>query len=468
MKLPRLRSTFSVLLLSDCGALFTSLAVAFALRALAGGDLPLGEYIGMATFFLIFPLLYGALGAYPGVLLSPSKELKYLSIGTSLGFLCLSLLFFLGQQGTEFSRFVVLFAWLLALALVPLFRFCTRRRCSGKPWWGYPVLWLAPPGDHSPLLRLFAAYRERGLFIAATVPLTAEGAIAESGGEAGDVADDKALAALAAVHPDALAFVPAHRLPPERLQPLVLRLNRHFRHIVVRLDNAWLMQSSLRVADSPCGQVLTMRQNLLDPARMRLKRLLDLAVCLMGSVFFLLLIPLIGLYIRLGSKGPVFFRQQRIGRHGKPIQVLKFRTMVHNAHEVLAQALKENPGLRDEWAGAQKLTKDPRLTKVGKFLRRTSLDELPQIINVLKGEMSLVGPRPIVEKEIARYGDAFDLYTRVKPGITGLWQISGRNDLAYPRRVELDQYYVYNWSVWLDLYILIRTMPTVLSGKGAY
>ncbi len=495
MRLPRLRSTFTALLLSDCGALFAALALAFALRAWGGGYLPIGEYFDILPFFLIFPLLYGALGMYPGVLQSPSKELKFLTIGTCLGFLCLSFFFFLEQQGTLFSRFVVLFAWLLALVLVPLFRFFTRRNCSRRPWWGYPVIWFAPPGDHSLPLRLFSAYRERGLFIARTVPL-APGVNAKEGASHGAKAKEEAssgvnagkkdaatagngdntptaisdaeLAALADAHPGALAFVLADALPPERLQALVLRLNGHFRRIIVRLDTSWLMQSSLSVAESPCGQVLTMRQNLLDPARMRMKRFLDLVFCCIGSPFFLLLIPLIGLIIRLDSKGPVFFVQQRVGQHGRPIRVLKFRTMVHNAPEVLANALKENPDLRAEWAGAQKLAKDPRLTRAGKWLRRTSLDELPQIINVLRGDMSMVGPRPIVEKEIARYGDAFDLYSRVKPGITGLWQVSGRNDLKYARRVQLDQFYVYNWSVWLDLYILIRTGPTVISGRGAY
>jgi lipopolysaccharide/colanic/teichoic acid biosynthesis glycosyltransferase len=157
-----------------------------------------------------------------------------------------------------------------------------------------------------------------------------------------------------------------------------------------------------------------------------------------------------------------------VGQHGKSIRVYKFRTMVENSRDVLAGELRKNPALRDEWIRTRKLVRDPRLTRAGRFLRRTSLDELPQIFNVLKGDMSLVGPRPIVQKEIARYGEIFPLYTQVKPGITGLWQISGRNDVSYVRRVELDQFYVYNWSVWLDLYILIRTIPTVISGKGAY
>jgi lipopolysaccharide/colanic/teichoic acid biosynthesis glycosyltransferase len=130
--------------------------------------------------------------------------------------------------------------------------------------------------------------------------------------------------------------------------------------------------------------------------------------------------------------------------------------------------LSKNPSLREEWARDHKLKNDPRVTVVGKFLRRTSLDELPQIWNVIVGDMSFVGPRPIVAAEIGRYGEQFDVYSRVLPGITGLWQVSGRNDTSYSERVELDCYYVQNWSLWLDFHILTRTLGAVLGRKGAY
>jgi lipopolysaccharide/colanic/teichoic acid biosynthesis glycosyltransferase len=141
---------------------------------------------------------------------------------------------------------------------------------------------------------------------------------------------------------------------------------------------------------------------------------------------------------------------------------------VADAQKVLNEVPEEDPAWREKWAKDQKLGKDPRLTRVGAFLRRSSLDELPQLFNVIIGEMSLVGPRPIVENEIAKYGEAYALYSRVKPGITGLWQVSGRNDTSYGERVALDQHYVHNWSVWLDIYIIVRTIPALISGRGAY
>ena len=142
--------------------------------------------------------------------------------------------------------------------------------------------------------------------------------------------------------------------------------------------------------------------------------------------------------------------------------------MVCNAEEVLQKYLRENPDLREEWEADQKLRNDPRITKVGAWLRKTSLDELPQLWNVVWGEMSLVGPRPIVDDEIVKYGSAFASYTRVRPGMTGLWQVSGRNDLSYKHRVHLDRFYICNWSTWLDILILAKTFPVVLGRKGAY
>jgi Undecaprenyl-phosphate galactose phosphotransferase WbaP len=185
-------------------------------------------------------------------------------------------------------------------------------------------------------------------------------------------------------------------------------------------------------------------------------------------VLCLPILLLLAMLIKLDSRGPIFYSQTRIGRAGKSFQAIKFRTMAVNADQLLEHYLQRQPELRTLWQQDHKLKKDPRLTRVGRWLRRTSLDELPQLWNVLKGEMSLVGPRPIIAEEISRYGDKYPLYTRVKPGLTGLWQVSGRNNISYAERVNLDAYYVRNWSVWLDAYILLRTPWVVLTAEGAY
>jgi Undecaprenyl-phosphate galactose phosphotransferase WbaP len=199
-----------------------------------------------------------------------------------------------------------------------------------------------------------------------------------------------------------------------------------------------------------------------------LKRLLDLSVSGLALILLSPLFLLIMLAIRLGSRGPIFYSQERIGLNASPFKIWKFRSMVPDADKVLQACLANDPKLRSEWSRTQKLTKDPRITRVGKLLRKTSLDELPQLWNVFNGSMSLVGPRPIVKSEIEKYGSVFWLYQRTKPGITGLWQVNGRNLTSYSARLEYDSFYVRNWSVWLDWYILLKTFRVVVLCEGAY
>ncbi len=184
---------------------------------------------------------------------------------------------------------------------------------------------------------------------------------------------------------------------------------------------------------------------------------------LLASPIFLLVAVM-----NIGSRGPIFFAHRRIGIGGKPFYCLKFRTMVVDADRILKEALAKDPALAAEWDASQKLRHDPRVTPIGKFLRKTSLDELPQLINVLLRQMSLVGPRPIVESEVRFYGDDIAHYYNTRPGVTGLWQVSGRSNTSYTRRVQLDVWYVNNWTVWLDVAVLLKTFPAVLGRTGAH
>lgn len=195
-------------------------------------------------------------------------------------------------------------------------------------------------------------------------------------------------------------------------------------------------------------------------------RLLDLSVAGIIFLFVLPLLLLCTLAISLSSRGPVIYRQVRIGREGREFTCFKFRTMVHSAQPAIESLLVEGSVYREEWAAIYKLRADPRVTSLGRFMRRYSLDELPQLFNVFRGEMSIVGPRPIVADEIHRYGDSFADYCSVNPGITGLWQVSGRHALSYDERVRLDAEYANNKSVFLDLLILWRTIPVVFFGQN--
>lgn len=198
------------------------------------------------------------------------------------------------------------------------------------------------------------------------------------------------------------------------------------------------------------------------------KRALDIFIAAPLLLVLAPLMILITLIIKKSDGGDAIFTQSRIGRHAVAFECLKFRTMVLNAPEKLAEILATDPDAAEEWERDQKLRNDPRITKLGKFLRKTSLDELPQLWNILKGDMSIVGPRPIVEDEVSKYGRYFQAYTSVTPGVTGLWQISGRNDTTYDERVKLDAKYAETRSIWLDLKILFLTIPAVLFSKGAY
>lgn len=195
-------------------------------------------------------------------------------------------------------------------------------------------------------------------------------------------------------------------------------------------------------------------------------RLLDLALALFILLFVLPLMALCALAIRLSNPGPVIYRHSRIGRGGREFICFKFRTMSQSAEFSLDSLLVEGSPLQEEWSALYKLRSDPRVTFFGRFMRRYSLDELPQLFNIFRGDMSIVGPRPIVTDEIQRYGGHFDDYCRVKPGITGLWQVSGRHALSYDERVRLDAEYAANKSVGLDLLILWKTIPIVLLGQN--
>lgn len=195
---------------------------------------------------------------------------------------------------------------------------------------------------------------------------------------------------------------------------------------------------------------------------------LNAALALMLFVFILPLLVIIAVAVSCQDDGPLVFAHKRVGRNGRPFYCLKFRSMAADAEARLAEVLRDDPAARAEWERDHKLKNDPRITPLGAFLRRSSLDELPQLFNVLRGEMSLVGPRPIVFDETLKYGRRFRHYCAVKPGITGLWQVSGRNDVSYSSRVAMDSLYARKKSLVLDLWILAATIPAVLCRRGSY
>jgi undecaprenyl-phosphate galactose phosphotransferase len=213
--------------------------------------------------------------------------------------------------------------------------------------------------------------------------------------------------------------------------------------------------------------ILRVQQNLAKWSSRFLKRTFDIFASL-GIIATLSPLLLYISYKVRKDGGPAIYGHERIGKGGRPFKCLKFRSMVINSKEVLEELLTNDPEARTEWDETFKLKNDPRITRIGNLLRKTSMDELPQLFNVLKGEMSLVGPRPIINAELERYSDEVDYYLLSKPGMTGLWQVSGRSDVDYETRVYLDAWYVKNWSMWNDIAILFKTVSVVLRKDGAY
>ncbi len=257
----------------------------------------------------------------------------------------------------------------------------------------------------------------------------------------------------------------------ERVQYLINALQHKAERIlyVPDLHGIAVLGTSLQHFFHEQAFALELKNNLARPINILIKRCFDLVVGFLLLPFVLLSILIIGILIKLDSPGPVIFSQDRAGRRCRPFRCLKFRTMYSDAEERLAAILGSDPDARREWQKYYKLKDDPRVTRMGKFLRASSLDELPQLFHVLSGKMSLVGPRPVTQKEIDDYyKDATELCFSVPPGITGLWQVTGRSETGYEYRIGLDAWYVRNWNVWLDIVILFKTAAVVLKKEGAW
>lgn len=265
-------------------------------------------------------------------------------------------------------------------------------------------------------------------------------------------------------------IVCAPGLPPKKLIALINRLEILVKNVsfVPELIGMPAANVSVQGLMEENMLLVNVKNNLARPYYRGLKRAFDMLSTLCGMIVFLPVGLIISGIIYVTDPGPILFKHKRIGQHGKEFYCYKFRSMVVDAEIALKEYLEVNPEALKEWNTDFKLKNDPRITKIGRFLRKTSLDEFPQLINVLKGEMSLVGPRPIIKAEIEKYGEYINDFYLVPPGITGVWQVSGRSDTTYEERVQMDSWYVHNWSVWVDIVYLVKTVKIVIQGKGAY
>ncbi|MGV3608649.1 MAG: undecaprenyl-phosphate galactose phosphotransferase WbaP [Planctomycetaceae bacterium] len=405
---------------------------------------------------------------YPGAGVGGLVELRRIISSLCLGFALTWLVLAIGGTPTTSLSFSLLVALGLAGGTLPLARRFFKIYLGRFDWWTQPVLIFGGGNFGASVFRSLSAQRELGLrpigiiddwhrqwTDSAIQPEWFLGSFSET-------------SKIAEKHGAFWGCVALEGKSSAEVEDIIDRQICSIPHLIVVAENSATCRQW--TGAQICGGIVGKRidEHLLLPGPQLLKRLGDLVLVGTGMLVFLPVLFALAVAVRLSSKGPIFYSQERIGLGGKKFKAWKFRSMVMNADAVLKDYLAAHPELRAEWERDHKLKNDPRVTFVGWFLRKTSLDELPQLWNVLIGDMSLVGPRPIVDAEVKKYAAAFPLYLKVRPGITGLWQINGRNNTTYQQRVHFDMQYVRNWSPWLDGYILLHTIEVVLRCKGAY
>ena len=427
-----------------------------------------------AIFAQVGPLALICLGVYalqklyPGIGLDPVVELRRLSISTTGAMISFAILRFLILGSENYPWLLLTLVWILSLVFVPLGRAFIRAILSHTGWWGEPVAVIGFGEQGQEIVDLLLHQPKYGLSPHIVFD-ESDGNLENTDGipalQVQENTFSQRVAELEKLH---TAILVREEISRKIAETIYENPQKNFKRVIVvpKLDGL----DNFEIAPFKFGGVvgLELQQKTFNKEMQFIKRLIDISAGLIGGLVILPLVLFIALCIRLDSKGSIFYTHERIGKSGRTFKMWKFRTMVMNAEQVLENYLNKYPELRAEWEAGQKLKDDPRLTRVGKFLRKSSLDELPQLWNVLNGDMSLIGPRPIVEEERKRYEGRYQHYEQVRPGITGMWQVSGRNDTTYEERIQLDEYYVRSWSLWLDVYILIRTVWVVISCKGAY
>ncbi len=403
-------------------------------------------YVELFPGVVLFVLAFSIQGLYPGVLLHPAEEIRRIFHCVSIVLLLVLCTTFLWHNAQSYSRSIVMTIWALGAPAVLFARYIGRTLLARSAWWGVPAVVFGSGAAAGRVVRTLKD-RRLGVRITAIVP------------------DHFSELPAVSAH---YAIVAMTQKPEVALQQMIQECCKGYRHVLLVPDLPGVCSLGITAREIGGEIGLEVPQRLFHQSAQFVKRALDLLLTIPILILLSPLFALIGLGIRLTSRGPVLYGHSRHGREGGSFNALKFRTMFQNGDSILLECFQNHPDELAAWQRDHKLRNDPRVTPVGKFLRRCSLDELPQLVNVLLGHMSLVGPRPIVAAEVSKYGRGYDLYTRVRPGITGLWQVSGRNNTTYQERVSLDEYYVRNWSIWLDAYILVRTIKAVWSAEGAY
>jgi len=431
------------------------------------GHINFKSFVTYWPYLPVFVIIFQILSLYPGIALAPAEELKRFSIGS-----------FMAHGGIIMSRYIEHHDWdNITAALIISFCFSTVILLAVRSithWFlhvtrlgGIPAVIYGSGGTGRLVVdRLLGSIRT-GYVPALILDNGPEGGADEYRGI--PIIHDTSIGPeIVRRYKIRMAMVAMPDLDGHNLKHLMNTSVSAFRYSAYIPDfvSATSIWTSVRDFGGALG--LTTSNKLKMAWNLWIKRFLDLVVVVIGGLFILPFLLIIAVLVKISSPGPVLYGHKRLGMNGKHFTAYKFRSMVIDSQERLQKLFETNPELKKEWDKNHKLQNDPRVTAIGRFLRRTSMDEFPQLINILKGEMSLVGPRPIVDEEVCKYGEDFNWIFSVRPGMTGMWQVSGRSEADYAARVLYDTYYLQSWSVWLDIWILFMTFGAVIRGKGAY
>jgi Undecaprenyl-phosphate galactose phosphotransferase WbaP len=463
----RQRLIVGTLVLSDVFLALVVWGVAYVGQRIWGhGELSEVAVAAIVPSVVVWVGLRALLGLYPGYGLDAAERLRRHAYSVFATLAVLAVFAVGSQVGNLFSRILLAFAFLGLLFVTPFVQQFVKLAMKKAKLWGKPVITLSYRETGAAFQELLK--QEWGMGYDPVALLDHH--LVAAGKSYREVSCEETLTNAANLGRELGVDTVIFAMPytrREQLAHMVSVASESFRNVLIVPNLNGITNSAVAPRDFAGTLAIEIKQNLLDPWSQRLKRALDLVGTVIGGVLVSPLVFAIAVLIKLDSPGPAFYAHRRVGAAGEHFLCWKFRTMYVDSERLLEKYLQDNPFLRAEWEQNQKLRDDPRVTRVGRLLRQTSLDELPQLWNVLRGEMSLTGPRPIVDSEVPKYGKVYELYKRILPGMSGFWQVSGRSDTSYAERVEMDSYYVRNWSVWLDLIILARTVRSVALGRGA-
>ena len=423
------------------------------------------DFLHYWIYLPAFAAVFFAARLYPGIMLQPAEEVRKFSLTSFFCFTGIALSIAVETDDRDALSVALLLAIPFATLLLPLLREGIRTACCYFSWWGVPVvIYTSNENKYTIADRLLnkpsLSYRP-----AAIINIDAANYEEYRGIPVFPYSQEIE----ACIHACKITTAIAMELPEGNTvnTPLDAILSG-YRYLIAipYYQNLKFVSLSVRNFGDIFG--FSASNRLTRPFNLFIKRCIDLGILLLSSPLILPLVVLIAILVKCTSKGKIFYGHKRIGKDGKEITAWKFRSMVMDADKRLKELLENNPDMKREWDEHQKLEHDPRITSIGKFLRKTSLDELPQLFNILLGQMSFVGPRPVTEPEREKYGDTFKYIFSVTPGLSGMWQISGRSSTGYDDRIFLDTFYMQNWSIWLDIWIILQTFIVVVTGKGAY